>query len=225
MRMKSLTLAAGAAAFAVTSTPLPAQRSRPAAAPDWWYATSTAQPPQRSLIFVDRSTVRRTAGEASARTLQAFEQPRGDVRAFAITYDFRCGARHYRARDALFYTTANTQAPENGVVDDWSPVVAGSVAAQILDAACNGRFDGAARRIAGAPMAEAARMFSERAALAQAAPEPRPGPSGLMSRDELLLCLDGLARDTPACRDARASTARGRAARTGNAQRVRAAVR
>lgn len=162
--MRLAIVAAGAAALSLTaSEPATGQPASGAAdmsgATGWWYAGQAGQAPARQLIFIDRSTVRARGGEASLRAMQVFEQPRGDVRAYAITYEFRCGARRFQSRDALFTTTGSGDVPESGIVDAWSAAVPGSTAALLLDAACFGRFESAARRIAGAPTAEAGRMF------------------------------------------------------------------
>lgn len=199
---KSLIFAAAGAAVS-----MPAQaEAQPAQG--WWYAGQSGQAPQRQLIFVDRPSVRRSGDSASARAMHVFEQPRGDVRAFAITYAFLCGARRFQSRDAVFSTTSNTENPHNGIVDDWSAAAPGSVAALILDAACAGRFDSEAHSIAGTPFAAADAMF--RGTPQQVATGPQTG-GGLLSRDQVTACLSGSApQDSPACRQARASAERGR---------------
>jgi hypothetical protein len=111
------------------------------------------------------------------------------VKAFAITYELQCAARRFRSRDVVFSTTANTEAPESGVIDEWSGAAPGSVAALVLDAACFGRMDSEARQIAGAPRAEAERIFAERRVVADAAPTPRAGSGGLLPRDQVAACL------------------------------------
>ncbi len=161
--MRLAILAAGAAALSLSaSEPASGQPSNGG----WWYAGQSGQAPNRQLIFMDRSTMRRAGDSASTRVMIVFERPRGEVRGFAITYEFQCGAKRIQSRDALFTTTANMIETENGIVDQWSPAVSGSVAFLVLAATCYDRFDSAARQIVGAPLVEAERMFQSAAALA-----------------------------------------------------------
>jgi hypothetical protein len=164
-------LAAGVAALSSVLYAAPAA-AQPATG--WWYAGRSGEAPQRQLVFIDRASGRAQRGEASARAMSVFEQPRGDVKAFAITYAFRCAARQFQTSDAVFTTTANTQEPETGIVDDWGAVVPGSVAAILLDAACFGRFGREAQRIAAAPLSEAGAIFARLTATVQAPPTRRP---------------------------------------------------
>jgi hypothetical protein len=213
---------AGAAALSTAPQSTAAEQGGGASAV-WWYVAQSGQAPQRQLAFLDRAAVTHSGDAASARVLHIFERPRGDVRSFAITYAFRCAARHYQSRDVVFDTTANRFEREDGVVDDWSPVVPNSIAATVLEVACFSRFERGARAIADTPMDEAARILgfqplpiAEDPAPRGAAPALRTGR--LMPRDQLVQCLRGTGPDTPACREARASAERGRAARTGSAQ-------
>ncbi len=215
MRLRHL-LAAGAAALSSTGleTSSIAQPAVPAAG--WWYVGEAGRAPQRQVIFIDRSSVRARGGEARVRAMQVFEQPREGMKGLAVTYAFRCTARHFQTHDVVFTTTAGAEEP--GVFDDWAPVAPNSVAALLLDAACFARFDSAARRIAGAPLAEAQGIFRnlDRAPPQVAAAAPRGG--GLMPRDQLVQCLGASPPNTPACREARASAERGRAAAPGKPQ-------
>lgn len=204
-------LAAGVAALSLAPYEASAA-AQPGAANGWWYAGRAGEAPQRQLVFIDRGTVRAQGGEASARVMAVFEQPRGGMKAFAMTYAFRCAARQFQTRDAVFTTIANRQEAENGLLDDWSAVVPGSVAATLLDAACHGRFDREARRIAAAPMVEASRIFRgeiQSAAAPQRGPARRSAPragGGLLTRDELLRCMgapSNAVSDWPACREVR----------------------
>jgi hypothetical protein len=114
-------------------------------------------------------------------------------------------------------------APDQRPAEAWEATVLGSPAATVLDAACRGAFPGEAYALARAPLAEAQRVFAANAAARVASASqgaaPSPGPSapkpgGLMARDALVQCLNGSPPpDTPACRVARASADRGRAAR------------
>ncbi|MEA3043160.1 MAG: hypothetical protein QOH47_998 [Sphingomonadales bacterium] len=173
--------AAGAVALLSTVPQSRAVAQTGGAPAGWWYAGQAGQTPQRQLIFVDRSTVRSAGGNASGRAMAVFEQPRGDLKAFAITYELQCGARRFRTRDALFTTIAGTEEPEAGIAQDWTEAGPGSVAALVLDAACFGRMDGAARRIAGPPLAEAESIFRGAVQIAAAPSVPRR----LLPRDEL----------------------------------------
>jgi hypothetical protein len=213
---------AAAGAVALSSTFLQSVASaQPASGPatGWWYAGRSGEAPQRQLVFIDRGTVRTRAGNAGARVMAVFEQPRGDVKAFVITYGFQCRARRFQTRDAIFTTTAGTNEPEAGIAQDWTGVEPGSVAALVLDAACSGSMSNEARRIAGAPVEEAGRMFADRAPMAPTGPMPRAGAGGLLSRDELAGCLRQNAGPvSAACRNARASAERGRAGARGRSQ-------
>lgn len=168
--MRAWVLAAGAVALPLTIIAASGAAQTGTAASGWWYVGRSGQAPARQLVFVDRSTMRRSGDEASTRAMQVFEQPRQNIRAFAITYAFQCSARRIQSRDVRFTTIANREEPENGVIDDWSAVAPGSVAALLLDASCSGRFASEARRIVGAPLAEAQAIFRSSMTTTQATP-------------------------------------------------------
>jgi hypothetical protein len=111
-----------------------------------------------------------------------FEQPRGDVTAFSITYDFQCNARQFQTRDAVFMTTANTQDSENGVVNAWGAVTTGSVSDLLQNAACHNQFGADAHQVMTSPAAEAPALFRRVASTAtppaRRGETPPPSPSG-----------------------------------------------
>lgn len=214
MRGYLLLAAAGAAAISIPVSASPGAAQPANAARAWWFAGELRAAPDRRLFYIDRNSIARRGDQASARAMMVFEQPQDGIRAFETTYEFRCGTRQQRTRNAL-YTMANGGVePGSGPPDPWEPTAQGSATEAVFNAACGGRFAGEARSIAGLPLAEAQRLFAANAA--PGAPSvSKPSSGGLMSREALVQCLNGSTPpDTPACRNARASAERGRAART-----------
>lgn len=203
-----LTLAAaGAASFSILSLH-GAAAAQPArgAAHAWWYLGEQNAAPHRRLFFADRSSLTRRGDTASMRAALVFEQVEDGIKGFEVTYDFRCGAREQRTRNARFTQADGSMAGDQRPADPWQPAAPGSATEAVLDAACGGRFPAEAHSIAGLPVGEAQRIF------ASAAPVSRPGSEGLMSREALVQCMHAAGPESPACRNARASAARGRAA-------------
>jgi hypothetical protein len=148
-----------------------------------------------------------------------FENPQdGGIKAFEMTYDFRCAAGQQRRHDIIFTQADGTPQPSALAPASWSAVSPGTPTATVREIACGGALPSGATSIAGIPFASAARFFPA-PAMASAAPVRGAGSGGLLSRDALVACLRQTSGPvSAACRDARASAARGRAARLGNSQ-------
>jgi hypothetical protein len=184
MRGNSCAVLAGAAASILLTAASPPAED---AARQWALVEREGSAPERSLLFVDRGSLRRDGDNASARAALVFESPQeGGIKGFEVSYDFRCGARQQRRHDIIFTQADGAAQPSALPPAGWSTVAPDTPTAAVHAIACGGAFPAGAVSIAGTPAASASRFFpaTQMANAAPAARTPR-----LVPRDELVCRL------------------------------------
>jgi hypothetical protein len=141
-----------------------AAQASPTTGRDWWFFGQMAQPaPDRRVVFVDRNSMGRRGGEASLRAMMVFERVQeGGIRAFEVTWEFRCDQHEQRVRDGLFTLADGSMQPGYAPPDPWSPVAVESGTQSLMRAACADHLPAEAHALDRPPGAEAARIFGQR---------------------------------------------------------------